>query len=99
MRHTLNVLAEVAPTWLLGHMEPEWADRYEKRFSDFRLPKDAKARVALADTIGADGRRLLQRVYAETTLAWLAELEAVETQRRVGGPRSMPLRHATPVRW
>ncbi len=83
MRQTLNVLAEVAPTWLLEHMEPEWADRYEKRFSDFRLPKDAKARVALAETIGADGRRLLERVYAETSLPWLAELEAVETLRRV----------------
>jgi transposase len=65
------------------HMDPEWADRYEKRFSDFRLPKDAKARVALAETIGADGRRLLERVYAETSLPWLAELEAVETLGRV----------------
>jgi transposase len=83
MRQTLNILAEVAPTWLLEHMDPEWADRYEKRFSDFRLPKDAKARVALAETIGADGRRLLERVYAETSLPWLAELEAVETLRRV----------------
>jgi len=83
MRHTLNILAEVAPTWLLEHMDPEWCDRYEKRFSDFRLPKDAKARVALAETIGADGRRLLERVYAETSLPWLAELEAVETLRRV----------------
>jgi DDE family transposase len=83
MRHTPGILAEVAPTWLLEHMDPEWAERYEKRFSDFRLPKDAKARVALAETIGADGRRLLERVYAETSLPWLAELEAVETLRRV----------------
>ncbi len=83
MRHALNVLAEVAPTWLLEHMDPEWADRYEKRFSDFRLPKDVKARVALAETIGADGRRLLEHIYAETSLPWLAELEAVQTLRRV----------------
>jgi len=47
-------------------MDAEWAERYRKRFSDFRLPKDAKERVALAETIGADGRRLLERVYAET---------------------------------
>ena len=39
-------------------MDPEWAERYQKRFSDFRLPKDASERVALAETIGADGRRL-----------------------------------------
>src|SRR5258708_31163867 len=64
-------------------MDPEWAERYQKRFSDFRLPKDAKERVALAETIGADGRRLLERVYAETRLPWLAELDAIETLRRV----------------
>jgi len=83
MRHTPGILAEVPPTWLLEHMDPEWADRYEKRFSDFRLPKYAKARVTLAETIGADGRRLLERVYAQTSLRWLDELEAVETLRRV----------------
>jgi len=70
MRHALNVLAEVAPDWLLEHMDTEWAERYRKRFSDFRLPKDARERVALAETIGADGRRLLEQVYAETSLAW-----------------------------
>jgi transposase len=58
MRHALNVLAEVAPEWLLSHMDPAWAERYEKRFSDFRLPKDEKKRTELAETIGADGRRL-----------------------------------------
>jgi transposase len=72
MRHALDVLAEVAPDWLLEHMDAEWAEQYRKRFSDFRLPKDAKERVELAETIGADGRRLLERVYAETNLPWLA---------------------------
>jgi len=83
MRHALNVLAEVAPDWLLEQMDPEWAERYQKRFSDFRLPKEAMERVALAETIGADGRRLLERVYAESSLPWLGELDAVETLRRV----------------
>jgi transposase len=83
MRHALNVLAEVAPTWLLEHMDPEWAERYEKRFSDFRLPKDTKVRTALAETIGADGRRLFERVFAEADLAWLVDLEALQTLRRV----------------
>jgi transposase len=27
MRHTPGILAEVAPTWLLEHMDPEWAER------------------------------------------------------------------------
>ena len=35
MRHALNVLAEVAPSWLLEHMDPQWAQRYEKRGSRF----------------------------------------------------------------
>jgi transposase len=83
MRHTLNVLSEVAPDWLLASMEPVWAERYEKRFSDFRLPKDEKRRVELAETIGADGRRLLERVYAEEKLPWLRELDAVQTLRQV----------------
>ena len=83
MRHALNVLAEVAPDWLLSHMDPEWAERYEKRFSDFRLPKEEKKRVELAETIGADGRRLLEWVYAEEKLPWLRELDAVQTLRRV----------------
>lgn len=77
------LLAEVAPGWLLEYMDPEWAERYQKRFSDFRLPKDAKERVALAETIGADGRRLLERVYAASSLPWLGDLDAVETLRRV----------------
>jgi hypothetical protein len=25
-------------------MVPEWAERYQKRFTDFRLPKDVKER-------------------------------------------------------
>src|SRR5215471_9057723 len=32
MRHALNVLAEVAPDWLIEHMQPEWAKRYQSRF-------------------------------------------------------------------
>ncbi len=40
MRHLLNVLAEGAPLWFIEHMEPAWAERYEKRLSDFRLPKE-----------------------------------------------------------
>lgn len=83
MRHVLNILSEVAPVWLLEHMDPAWAERYEKRFSDFRLPKDEKKRVELAETIGADGRRLLEWVYAEEKLPWLRELDAIQTLRQV----------------
>jgi transposase len=83
MRHALNVLAEVAPDWLLAHLDPAWAERYEKRFSDFRLPKDEKKRVELAETMGGDGRRLLEAVYAENSLPWLRDLDAIQTLRQV----------------
>jgi transposase len=83
LRHALGVLAEVAPEWLRTQMAPEWGLRYRMRFSDFRLPKGTNERVALAQTIGADGAHLLQAVYACTALPWLRDLPAVQTLRRV----------------
>jgi len=83
IRHALNVLAEVAPDWLLDHLDPEWAERYRRRFSDFRLPKEEQERVALAETSGAEGRRLFEAVFAENDRPRLRELEAMETLRRV----------------
>lgn len=65
MRHALNVLAEVAPDWLVEQMKPEWAKLYRSRFSDFRLPKEEKARVTLAEEIGMDGRDLARKGVCE----------------------------------
>jgi transposase len=98
MRHALNVLAEVAPSWLLEHMEQEWAERYEKRFSDFRLPKEEKKRVELAETIGADGRHLLEAISTQSGLPWLRELDAIETLRRVWLQHYHAHEHQTPWR-
>ncbi len=81
MRHALNILAEVAPDWLLEQMKPEWSKRYQSRFSDFRLPKSEKSRVELAEEIGADGRYLLEKVYTSTDYIWLQELPAIERVR------------------
>ena len=39
--------------------------------------------MALAETMGADGRRLFEAVCVETRLPWVPDLEAVETLRRV----------------
>ena len=52
-----------------------------QRFS--LAPSEEKNRVELAETIGADGRRLLEEVYNESSLPWLRELDAIETLRRV----------------
>ncbi len=81
MRHALNVLAEVAPDWLLEQMKPEWAKRYQSRFSDFREPSDEKPRREFAEEIGADGRYLLEKVYGSTSHTWLRDLPAIEILR------------------
>jgi transposase len=83
VRHALNILAEVAPDWLIEHMQPAWAKRYQSRFSDFRLPKDEKARRELAEQRGADGRDLLEKVYTSTSHFWLRELPAIDRVRSI----------------
>jgi transposase len=83
MRHALNVLAEVAPDWLIEQMKPEWAKRYQSRFSDFRLPKGENARVELAEQIGADGRDLLEKIHASPTHRWLQEIPAIDILRTI----------------
>lgn len=83
LRHALNVLAEVAPDWLLAHMAPEWADRYGKRFENYRLPRDEAERKALAVTVGNDGRQLLSAIYASDAPSDLWQLPAIEILRQV----------------
>ncbi len=83
LRHALNALAVAAPGWLVAHRQPEWADRYARRVDDYRLPPGQTARQAPADDIGADGDALLTDVYGAAAPAWLRELPAVKTLRRV----------------
>jgi transposase len=83
LRHALNSLAVVAPDWLRAQVPPEWFDRYGTRIENYHLPKTDAARQALAATIGADGRQLLQAVEAATALPWLREVPAVKTLRNV----------------
>jgi transposase len=83
LRHALEVLATVAPEWLRGVAPPAWFARYGRRLDEYRLPKEGPARLALAAQIGADGRRLLTATHAPTAPAWLREVPAVATLRRV----------------
>jgi transposase len=48
IRHTLNILAMVAPDWLCRHSQPEWIDRYGPRAEDSRFPKSETQRQTLA---------------------------------------------------
>jgi len=83
LRHALNSLAVVAPDWLRAQAPPEWFDHYSRRMENYHLPKTAAAREALAATIGADGRQLLQAVETAAGLPWLQEIPAVQTLRQV----------------
>lgn len=83
LRHALNSLAIVAPEWLRAHSPAEWLDRYGRRFDDSRLPAGQAERQAYACQVGVDGHALLAAVYAPEAPAWLREVPAVETLRRV----------------
>lgn len=83
MRATLNVLATVNPDWLLEQVEPDWFDRYGPRLEQYRLPKKKSQREQLALEIGADGYYLLSAIYDDTAPAYLRQIPAVETLRRV----------------
>ena len=83
LRHTLDVLAETAPDWLRENMQAEWADRYGKRFENYRLPRDKAQREALAAVIAADGLALLKALYAPDAPVFLRQLPAVSVLRQV----------------
>jgi transposase len=83
MRHSLNDLADAAPDWLRPQIAPAWPDRYAVRVEEYRLPKDEKARQALALSIGQDGFQLLTALHAPTTPPELALRPALATLRAV----------------
>ncbi len=83
MRHALNTPASVAPEWARYWVPADWFARYARRFEEYRLPDALAARTALAEQIGADGRRLLTEIAASAESAWLPRVPAVETLRRV----------------
>lgn len=82
-RATLNSQAVAAPEWLKGQWQEEWIERYAHRIEDYRLPNGKQAREAYAVVIGNDGATLLNAIYADPAPAWLRELAAVQTLRRV----------------
>lgn len=83
LRHTLDVLVDVAPEWLRTHARIEWVQRYRHRSDAERLPKGKTAQRELADQIGRDGAELLNTIYEGDAPRWLRQVPAVETLRRV----------------
>ncbi len=83
LRHALNVLAVAVPDWLRERAPAAWFDRYGARIEEGRVPQGQAARDAALVSIGTDGIALLTAVYAAGAPAWLREVPAVETLRRV----------------
>lgn len=83
LRAALNSLAAVVPDWVRAQVPAEWYDRYAKRMEDFRMPKEATKRQALAEQIGTDGSCLLSVINSADAPAWLREVPAVQVLRRV----------------
>ena len=81
LRAALNSVAVVAPQWLTQIAHPDWFDRYEKRIEEYRLPKGEAVRKEYAETIVADGMRLLTAVFSDVSPGCLAQIPAVETLR------------------
>lgn len=79
LRAALNGLAVVVPEWLHTFAPDEWHKRYDHRVEEQRLPKDQTERMALAETIGADGRALLTALWSTPELTWLQQVPAVPT--------------------
>jgi transposase len=83
MRRALDALSTVAPQWLRERVREEWVLRYVRRLDDQRLPKSKEERQAEAEKIGADGYELLGDVLSGGSPAWLREIPAIETLRKV----------------
>lgn len=84
LRLALNTLAEVAPAWLRTWVPPEWVERYDRHHDDPWQALPTKVDPAVrAQTVGADGLLLLERIDAADAPEWLRELPVVQTLRRV----------------
>src|SRR3954466_2374954 len=90
LRAALNSLAAAAPDWLAQQAEHGWIDRYGRRVEDSRLPKGEVARRDLAESIGADGHRLLAARYPPAATRGVRDLPAVQPLRRTGVQRFPP---------
>nr|WP_211221265.1 transposase [Ktedonobacter racemifer] len=83
LRAALGSLAVVVAEWLRAHVPQDWYERYGSRVQDFRLPKEAKKREALAEQIGQDGWNVLTWIRQADAPLWLCEIPAVEILRQV----------------
>ncbi len=83
VRAVLNELATVAPEWLSRVAPAEWYKRYSRRIEDDRFPKSKEKRAAYAQTVGADGFKLLDLLQEPDAPSNLGQLPSVAALRQV----------------
>ncbi|WP_371674711.1 hypothetical protein OG985_46305 [Streptomyces sp. NBC_00289] len=66
LRSALEQLAQAAPDWLLGLVEPEWDERYGRKVDIGKVPGGKAGVTALAEAFGQDGRKVLAAAWAAT---------------------------------
>jgi transposase len=83
LRHSLEILATVAPDWLLAQVEASWLARYAVRVEQSKLAPSKAAQAAMVLTIGHDGHHLLRQIDESATMVWLSQIPAVQILRQV----------------
>lgn len=83
MRHSLNLLSQVVPDWLLEQVDSHWFERYEHRVEQYRLPSSQPKQVELARQIGRDGHQLLAAIDESSQRDLLIKIPAVMALRQI----------------
>ena len=83
MRHSLNILSQVVPDWLLEQVDSSWFERYEHRIEQYRLPTSQAKQLELARQIGHDGHQLLAAIDASAHRDLLIQIPAVVALRQI----------------
>lgn len=91
MVYVLNVLSEVAPSWVRAYVPAEWVERYGERLEHEHLPQSEDERKQYANQVGTDGWTLLQALDAASTADWMKTLPAVSTLRTIWTQQFEPL--------
>jgi transposase len=83
LRAALEAIAAAAPDWLRAFAPSDWFTHYGPRVDAYRLPKAESERLELALRIGADGVKVLERVWRDDAPVFVKVLPAVESLRAI----------------
>lgn len=92
MSYALEVLATAAPEWVQSHLDAAWFERYGQELDGWQWPDKGQEQETLAQTVGSDGFRLLDALFAmaqspepdqDSATPLLYRLGAVQVLRQV----------------